>query len=93
MSFFSEQRRNTEETMAALKTRKKDLQDHIRKFFSTLMKACMDVEAHLLEELETPVSDHTDLLEQQSAQWLQLQERMQQLLDITDTLHFLPTAG
>ena len=53
----------------------------------------MDVEATLLEELETSVSDHIDLLTDQSSAWLNLQESMQQLLDIIDTLNYLPTPG
>ena len=93
MRFFSEQRRDTEEMMAALNVKKRDLQGDIRKFFSTLIKACMDVEGALLEELETSVSDHTDLLMEQSSAWLNLQECTQQLLDMTDMLHYLPTAG
>lgn len=79
--------------MAALNVKKRDLQGDIRKFFSTLIKACMDVEGALLEELETSVSDHTDLLMEQSSAWLNLQECTQQLLDMTDMLHYLPTAG
>ena len=93
MRFFSEQRRDTEETRAALNVKKRDFQGDIRKYFSMLIKACMDVEATLLEELETSVSDHIDLLTDQSSAWLNLQESMQQLLDIIDTLNYLPTPG
>jgi hypothetical protein len=53
----------------------------------------MDVEGSLLEELETSVTDHTDVLKAQSSAWLTLQESTQQLLDMADLLHYLPTSG
>nr|KAG5714792.1 hypothetical protein BaRGS_000280 [Batillaria attramentaria] len=93
MKFFSEQRRGVEETAAALNTKRRGCQSEVRKFFSVLIKACMDVEGSLLEELEMAVSDHTDLLQEHSGAWLQLQENMQQLMDLTYNLHVLPSAG
>ncbi|XP_076471696.1 uncharacterized protein LOC143301327 [Babylonia areolata] len=92
LSFFSEQQNEAEEMMETLSFKKKSLKDEIRKFFSTLMKSCMDLEGSLLEKLETSVTDHTDLLKQQSSAWLNLQEYTQQLLEVTDVLHFLPDA-
>lgn len=91
MRFFSEQRRDSEETMVALNMKKKAVLADIRKFFSALIKACMDIEGSLLEELETAVCDQTDLLKEQSSTWQDLQESMKQLLDFTDILHFLPS--
>ena len=88
-----EQRRDTEETLAALRTKRQALQSDIRKFFSTLIKACMDVEGALLQELEMSVTDHMDLLAEQTSAWLTLQDNTQQLLDVTDVLHFLPDNG
>ncbi|XP_076459715.1 uncharacterized protein LOC143292910 isoform X2 [Babylonia areolata] len=92
MRFFSEQRRDTEERMAALNVKKHTIQGDIRKFFSALIKACMDVEGSLLEELENSVSDHMDLLSEHHTAWQRVQEDTQELLDITDILHFLPNA-
>ncbi|KAL8601498.1 hypothetical protein ACOMHN_000440 [Nucella lapillus] len=92
MRFFSEQRRDTEERMAALNLKKQTTQEEIRKFFSGLIKACMDMEGSLLEDLETTVSDHVDLLTEQRYAWQTLEKGTQELLDMTDVLHFLPNS-
>ncbi|KAL8566129.1 hypothetical protein ACOMHN_005105 [Nucella lapillus] len=91
LRFFSEQRQEADDTTAALTAKKRKLKEETRRCFSMLMKSCMDVEKGLLEDLEMSVTDHTDLLTRHSSAWLNLQECMQQLLDVTDVLHFLPT--
>lgn len=93
MKFFTEQRRDLEETLAALESKKRGFQSRVRAFFSALIKACMDVEKKLLEELETSVSDHTDILQEHSKAWLELQENMQLILDQSELLLNLPSLG
>ena len=43
MRFFSDQRRDTEETKVALALKKQNALSEIRTFFSSIIKSCMDI--------------------------------------------------